>query len=440
MELMRICIAVAALFALSAGGASQNPPKAPAQVKTVTVPATIDHNRVIIDVYVPAAKGITERVHAWIDTGNPELFESERVASVHGWGSSCSAACSAPAPTGVVVGDMEVSFDGVKHADSPNPASLNGVGTPLILEGAAAVLIPGVKAEINLPSTVLRHHDVLIDFPGRKVTIGTPGSIHFNGISAKVQINPDTGVITVPSKIDNKKYDLELDLGSPMSSLSANLFDALAAAHPDWPHMTGAVGPASNFRLDQMTTRLMRLDRLQFGPLFLTNVAVLPLPNDPPNDRMEEVPGILENVAGAGLLGTEALQNYRVGIDYAHSTVYFDLGRTYMFPDFDVIGLILSAEWDGQFKILGVADIDGKPSVPVGTEGVQPGDHLIAVDEISVRDASLGQVWSMLGGTPGQERTLTIERQGKTLTVIAKVQHFLAEAPDSDADKKKSKR
>ena len=29
----------------------------------------------------------------------------------------------------------------------------------------------------------------------------------------------------------------------------------------------------------------------------------------------------------AGLLGSDMLLGYRVGLDYAHSTVYFDIGR-----------------------------------------------------------------------------------------------------------------
>jgi hypothetical protein len=43
----------------------------------------------------------------------------------------------------------------------------------------------------------------------------------------------------------------------------------------------------------------------------------------------------------------------------------------------------------------------------------------------------------MLGGTPGQERKLTIERAGKQLTVGAKVQHFLGELPEEKESKKK---
>jgi hypothetical protein len=178
--------------------------------------------------------------------------------------------------------------------------------------------------------------------------------------------------------------------------------------------------------------KLMRLDRLQYGPLFLTGVAIVALPKAA-MDFLEKRAG----VPTAGLLGSQALLNYRVGLDYAHSIVYFDIGRLFNFPDFDVIGLVLRPEDDGRFTILGVADFDGKPSVPSGPEGVQPGDHLVAVDGIPVRGSTMGQVWAMLGGTPGQERKLTIEREGKQFMVAAKVQHFLGEAGEKKEGKRK---
>jgi len=141
----------------------------------------------------------------------------------------------------------------------------------------------------------------------------------------------------------------------------------------------------------------------------------------------------------AGLFGANAFLNYRVGIDYAHSTVYFDIGRLFNFPDFDVIGLILRPEDDGRFTILAVADFDGKPSVPQDPDGVQAGDHLVAVDGIPVLGSTMGQVWSMLGGEPGKERKLTVERGGKQFTVMARVQHFLGETDNEGKSKGKSR-
>ena len=35
--------------------------------KTVTVPITLDHNRIVIDVYLPLSDGTNKRVRAWVD-------------------------------------------------------------------------------------------------------------------------------------------------------------------------------------------------------------------------------------------------------------------------------------------------------------------------------------------------------------------------------------
>jgi hypothetical protein len=310
---------------------------------------------------------------------------------------------------------MKIPLAGIKEAK-----------IPLKAVNAASVLAPGMNVEINLPSSILRHYDVLIDFPGHKFSIGAPGTIHFRGPSGKVQVNSENGLIQVPSQIQNKKYSLALDIGACIGFLSDDLFDKLLSAHSDWPHMTGAVGSANMWGMEEEPKwKVMRVDRVQYGPLFLANVALV----DFPKDRME----FFEKRAGiptAGLIGSNALLNYRIGLDYAHSTVYFEFGRMFNFPDFDVIGVTLRPEDDGRFTILGIAELEGKPSVPQGQDGVSAGDHLIAVDGIPVGGSTMGQVWAMLGGTPAQERKLTIERAGRQFTVVAKVQHFLAELPD----------
>jgi len=317
---------------------------------------------------------------------------------------------------------MAIPLTGLKEAKIPlKPVS------------AAGVLAPGMNAEINLPSSILRHYDVLIDFPEHKFSIGTPGSLHFQGTAGKVQINAENGLIQVPSQIERKKNNLALDVGSNISFLSEEIFDKLAAAHPDWPQMTGAVGSANMWGMTEETKwKVMRLDRVQYGPLFLANAAVVSLPKN--------VVEFFEKRAGmptVGLIGSNLLLNYRVGLDYAHSTVYFDIGRTYNFPDFDVVGLVLRPEDDGGYTILGVADFEGKPSVVTGLDGVQAGDRLVAIDGILVQGSTMGQVWSMLGGTPGQERKLTLEREGKQFIVPAIVRHFLGAAPDHDIKKGK---
>lgn len=380
--------------------------------RPVTIPATIDHNRVVIDAELALPSGATQRIHVWVDNGDPDLNLARRIATLLGLPLSCNdQECSAPPPSGIRVGGITIPFDRIKQAK-----------IPLKPVNAANVLAPGMNVDINLPASVLRDYDVLIDFPGHKFTIGPPGSIHFEGSSAKVQISGN-GLIQVPSRIENKKYNLALDIGSSISLVSQELLDSLAQAHPDWPRMTGAVGSANMWGApEEAKWTVMRLDRLQFGPLFLTDISVVGLPKSVV-DFFEKRAGM----ATIGLLGSNMLLNYRVGLDYARSTVYFDLGRFSKFPDFDVVGIVLRPDDDGRYAILGVPDFNGKTAV----EGVRTGDRLIAVDDISVTGATMGQVWAMLGGTPGQERRLTIERGGKEFVVPATVQNFLPEVPDS---------
>jgi hypothetical protein len=414
-------------LALVTAAVAQDAPKP--EPKSVTIPITLDHNRVVIDVYLPLPDGTTKRIRGWVDNGNADLEMSRRAATLMALNVTCDdKACTAPPPAAITLrdpknGEMKISLANIKEAKIPlKPVS------------AATVMVPGMSAEINLPASVLRHYDVLVDFPDREFTIAQPGTLKFKGISSKVLVNAENGLIQVPSQIENKKYNLALDVGASISFLSQELSDKLQAAHPGWPNMTGAVGPANMWGWDEEPKwKLLRVDRLQFGPLYLTSVATTGLPKDV-MDWFEKRAG----VATVGLLGSNALMNYRVGLDYAHSTVYFDIGSTFRAPDFDVIGLTLRPEDDGRFTILGVADFDGKPSVPGPPDGVQPGDHLVAVDGVPVPDSTMGQAWSLLEGTPGQERKLTLERSGKQFTVVAKVQHFLGEAPDEKDSKKKS--
>jgi hypothetical protein len=403
---MRFTIVV--LLTLTTAAAAQKPPR-PAEeseAKSVTVPIGLDHNRIIVDADLLLPNGTTQRVHAWVDTGNPDLYLSRHLAMLLGLAVSCGdQACSSPPPREISIGDMKISLSAAKEATIP------------LKPGAAeSFMFPGMNAEITIPSSVLRNYNVLINYPGHELSIAQPGSLKFQGVKQKMLANATNGLIQIPSKIENKKYNLALDLGLSISFLGEELFDRLASAHPDWPHMTGAIGPANIWGSDdELRRRLMRVERLQFGPLYLSNVAMAAFEKD--------ATAILEKrtvIPTAGLLGADALLNYRVGLDYAHSTVYFDIGRTFTFPEFDVVGLILRPEVDGKFTIIGIADSEGKASIPLRQDGVHVGDRLVAVDGIPVSNSTMGQVWSLLGGEPGRERTLSVERGGRQFIVGAR--------------------
>jgi C-terminal processing protease CtpA/Prc len=121
-------------------------------------------------------------------------------------------------------------------------------------------------------------------------------------------------------------------------------------------------------------------------------------------------------------LGAEAFKGSRIGIDYAHSTLYVEQVNSALTPGLDVVGLTLRPEVDGRYTVVAVVPFDGQPSVP----DVRAGDVLIGVDGAPATGATLGQVWSLLGGAPGQVRKLIVERDGKRLAVDATVRRFLA--------------
>ncbi len=232
---MRVSSALIFVFLISAYAQDATKPAPEAEPKSVTVPITLDHNRIVIDVYLPLPDGSTRRVRGWVDNGNPDLEMSRRAATLMGLNVTCDdKACSAPPPREITIGGMNIPLAAVKE-----------VKIPLKPVTSASVMAPGMSAEINLPSTVLRNYDVLVSFPDREFTIGQRGTIHFRGMSGKILVNAETGLVQMPSKIDGKSYNLGLDVGSSFSFLTSEVFDKLASAHSDWPHMTGAVGNAN---------------------------------------------------------------------------------------------------------------------------------------------------------------------------------------------------
>jgi len=378
--------------------------------KPVTVPITLDHNRTIIDVYLSLPDGKTKRVRAWVDNGNADVWITEALAqqlALPFTGDPKPALYgkqrAVHAPDSLQIGGMTVELAGVKEAQA-------------VLD--RETVAPGCSAQITIPSTVLRSYDLLFDFPNRQFTIGAPGSIPFKGPSSKVLVNSQNGLIQVPSKIEGKEFNLALDLGASVSLVSAEELSGWQKSHPAWPHMTGGIAFADMWGTDEeLTWKLLRIPSLQFGETKLANVAVASFP-DQELKWFQDRAGL----PTIGLLGANALVKDAVGIDYAHSTIYVEPTNLGAGSDMDVVGLILRPEPDGRYTVLGVAEYDGKPSVAQ----VKAGDVLLGVDGAPASGATMGQVWSLLGGTPGQIRTLTVEREGKRFTVDAPVRRFLA--------------
>jgi hypothetical protein len=378
--------------------------------QSATVPVTLDHNRIIIDVSLPLADNSQKRVRGWVDTGNPDVWLSERVAKLM---------ALQPTPDSK---ETEILGAKVRNFQPPKEIVVGGMKIPLagIKEAkmvAADSIAPGSSAEINLPSAVLRNYDLVMDYVDRELTLAAPGQAKFTGKPAKAFVNPPNGLIQIPAKIQGKPYQLTFDLGANFSMLAGDLFEKLAKDNPRWPRNTGAVGTELFWGMqEEATQHALRVPAIEYGPVKLAEVGFDVLP--------QSFMSFYRQRAGAetsGLIGGNALLNYRVGIDYAHSTVYFDERGSFFAPGIDVVGLTLRPEIDGRYTVIGVPDYEGKPAVPEA----KAGDVLVAIDKVPAKGSTMGQIWSLLGGDPGETRVLTLEREGKRLTVNATVRRFL---------------
>src|ERR1700686_4274899 len=142
---MKFYIAACVSFVLSGLIRAQEKPAVSSEPNSVTVPAAIDHNRVVINADLVLPNGSTERVRAWVDNGNPDLYLSRRLATLLGLAGSCNDhECSSAPPQEMIVGGMKIVLTGVKQAKIP----LNPVD-------AASVLAARMSVEINLPSSSL---------------------------------------------------------------------------------------------------------------------------------------------------------------------------------------------------------------------------------------------------------------------------------------------
>ncbi len=371
--------------------------------KPVTIPITLDHNRIIIDVYLPLPDGSSKRVRAWVNSASPEMMMSQRVAALFGSGPCREQRCPGAPPREMLIGDLKISLSSIQTA---------------YIAGAVPndVMVPGMGAEMTLPSTVLRSFDVVVDYANRQFTIGEPGSIAFKGLPTKVQVSP-RGVIQIAAQIEGESYNLALDTGSGITLIASEVVSKWHAAHPAWPSLKGAVGVANMLgTADEPDRELLRIPSLQVGKCNLQNVIVGDLA--PP---MLQQFGQQAGVDTVGLLGGDALRNYRLGLDYTHSVVYLEPASHSVAPDLDVVPITLHPEPDGRYTIFAVPEFEGKSGVPA----VKKGDVLLGVDGAPATGATLGQVWSLLGGAPGQVRSLTLERDGKRFTVDAVVRRLL---------------
>jgi len=371
---------------------------------SATVPFVLEHNRAIIEIEFDLPGGAVRKARAWVDTGNQYLILAEPLARTLGFDVSKLAAeehsvdLEAPALS-VRLGGLPLRVDGVPTLVHPGD-----------------VIRPGVPAEVNLPAAVFRGDHVVFDYPQRRFTVARRGVLEPRGVGIPSKVNAETGLPMIEATIDGETVPLGIDTGSAGTWVSETLVSQWRARHPDWPHATSAAGSANFFGFPFETEGiLMRLPELRLGDLVARDVGLLALDQGFFDWYSRKSAGPV-----SGFLGGNVLKNFRLEIDFADGMTYWEAGPPEGPADLDIVGLNLRPEADGSLTIVAVVAIDGEPVVA----GVQAGDKLMRVGELDVAGATMGAVVDALRGTPGETRTLVVEREGKPLTVEAQVRRL----------------
>jgi hypothetical protein len=387
------------------------------KIMSCTVPITLDHNRMLVDAEIQRKDGTWRKARLWVDTGNPDFFISESLAQDLGIDLKVAKEkvvdgeiqpFKAPLPTGVRIGGMLLNFTGVNSQVIFQPEWLFST----------------MHNDGNLPSTVLKHYQIVFDYPGLKLTLAEPGSLKPRGDRASASINSKTGIVQIDAVIDGDSLSLAMDNGASYSFVSDDLLERFSQRHPNWQRITGAIGCANiwGWWPEEEKWPVMRLPEIQWGSIHLADVGIVGLPKFFPNGA-----GLGDWYSQKtarpvdGILGPNAYMAFRVEIDYVNGAVYFEKGAGLDSHDLDIVGLTLRPMTDGSYFVIGVARKNGKPTV----EDVEPGDKIIQIGELKATGATMGTVVDALKGKPGDIRILVLERKGKQFKIEAKVERFL---------------
>lgn len=379
-------------------------------IHSVTVPAILDHNRMLVDAEFQRKNGSWRKARLWIDTGNPSFYLNEKFARDLGMDFPTDIVNPiVSAPTNVRIGGMPLNFKGVR--------------TRIMLE--PHWLFSTMQNDANLPSTVLKQYHVIFDYPRNQLTLAEPGVLKSRGVRAPAHVNFDNGIVQIDAVIDGKSLSFALDNGAAYSFISQGVLEEISRTTPKLPRLTGAVGCANMWGWwppEEQTLTVMRLPVILWGPVRLLNTGIVGVSEVSPNGP--DIGAWYSQKTSRpvdGFLGSNAFKAYRIEIDYANKAVYFEKGPHFDFHDMDIIGLTLRPEKDATYSIIGIAKKDGKPVV----SGVEPGDILLQVDNLKTTGATMGTVVDALRGRPGDFHILVLQRNGKQFRVKAKVLRLL---------------
>lgn len=274
------------------------------------------------------------------------------------------------------------------------------------------------KVDAILSPSLLRDRLIVIDYGRRRLTVATPGTLEPEGVHTPVDLNAQTGLVTIDVDVAGGRDAFVIDAGSGYCWMRGERLKQWLAAAPDWRRAEGAVGRANynmiDFAFEKQGT-VARLPEFAIGEVVLPNVGVLgtgPVLGSFGDSLFGEV--FWDNWQKSaprpiiGWLGANVLRHFKLTIDYPNRMSYWRQ-QSFSDPhDLDQPGVTLMRR-DGRYFISGLV----RPARGAQQEDVQIGDELIAIGALNTREAGKEAVLAALHGRPGESRTLLLSGASK---------------------------
>jgi hypothetical protein len=367
-----------------------------------TTPFVFDGNRMYAELGFVRPDGSIHRALAFVDMGSSSMTLRESLFK--------ELQLDENRPLVFKVGDLSVEVP--RAAVTSERREPSSIGSDLEVEGM-------------LPAGILQKYQVVMDYQRRTLTLAQPGALEPQGTAVPFHLNRTTGLIAIDASIAGARYPITIDNGSAYTWLRQSAAARWLVSHPDWARGVGAVG-ASNMMMSGERTEtggtLMRIPEITLGSFILNDVGVLAAgPGSSPRENLDLFDWYAQKnaVSVIGWIGGNVLKTFRLTIDYPNQMTYWLKQRDPDRHDLDQVGVTLRSD-SGAYFVAAVATKDGKPTVV----GVSPGDELIRVGELELANATWGAIYEALHGTPGEARSMILERNGRRLTVVARVTAF----------------
>lgn len=280
------------------------------------------------------------------------------------------------------------------------------------------------KVEAMLSPSALRERVLILDYARRRIAIEPPGKSAPEGVAVPIDLHAETGLASVEVDVAGKPHVFVIDAGSGYCWMRGLTLKEWLSAAPDWRRADGAVGRANynmiDFAFEKQGT-IARVPEMRIGGATLQNVGVLgtgPLLGNFTDSLVGEIfwdhwqKSAPEPVTG--WLGANALQNFKLTIDYSNRMSYWLRQSTTDPHDLDQAGVTLVRR-DGRFFVGGLV----RPAHGAAIEGVNVGDELMAVDSLDARAASKEALLAALHGRPQETRRLILRGANGDRTIDA---------------------